>query len=142
MEKINPKIFLTATIISLISILPFEIGFYTFTRIAITLCSIAAIMKLHHQENNVWLLFAAIAIFYNPIIPTYLGEKSLWVIVNILTAIAFIWLFIKEERGLAALDRLVAASSLLLTNTSWRDRILIAALTCVLLFSYLFLLLI
>jgi len=100
----------------LLSVLPFDIGFYTFTRIAITLCSIAAIIKLYSEENSVWILFAAIAILYNPIVPIYLNEKSLWIVVNILTAISFIWLYRKEESGLAAFDKAVTEGGSLLAK--------------------------
>jgi len=115
-KKIDSNIFLAAIMVSLLSVLPFDIGFYTFTRIAITLCSIAAIIKLYSEENSVWVFFAAIAILYNPIVPIYLNEKSLWIAVNILTAISFIWLYRKEESGFAAFDKAVTEGGSLLAK--------------------------
>ena len=86
------KIFLAAMVVSLFSILPLDIGFYTFTRIVISISSVVGVLALRKKDNGAWIVFALLAILYNPIIPVYLHEKELWTVVNASTALAFVWL--------------------------------------------------
>ena len=95
-EKIDARIFLAAAIISMISLAPFDAPFYTFTRIAITLCGIAAIVRLYPKGDGWWIPFAAITILFNPILPVYLGVKVAWMVINVVTALLFTKLYKKE----------------------------------------------
>ncbi len=48
--------------------------------------------KEKKNQTNLW-IFGFIAVLYNPIIPVYLYEKAIWIIVNIIT----IYLFYKNK---------------------------------------------
>ena len=95
MKKINTdekKIFWLSPIIVLaIGILPLPIGYYTLSRLVVCACAIYfahSFYKRKQENTNLW-LFGFIAILYNPIIPVYLYEKFIWVIVNLITMYLF-----------------------------------------------------
>ena len=91
--KFNENIFLAAIGVSLISILPFDTGFYTFTRIVICISSVVGVLALRKKDRGAWIVFALIAILYNPVFPVHLNDKELWMVVNAITACSFIWLY-------------------------------------------------
>ena len=104
-KKIYPIIFPIAAAIAFLSIFPFGSDFYKFSRIALTLCSIVAILWLFQKslfQKKAWIgiiPFALGAWLYNPIWPVYLGAKEPWMIINALTALAFLaftWLYKTE----------------------------------------------
>ncbi len=74
-----------------IGLLPMPYGYYFLSRIVVCVCALFFATQLY--KNNimptVW-IFSGIAILYNPIFPVHLGEKSIWIVVNIITALMFI----------------------------------------------------
>ena len=89
------KIFWLAPIIVLvIGILPFPIGYYTLSRLVVFVSALYFVYNFYKKNNktNIW-IFGFIAALYNPIIPVYLYEKFIWIIVNIVT----IFLFYKNK---------------------------------------------
>lgn len=84
---VNKQVLMAGVFISLLALLPWPIGFYTFSRIVLCLCSAYAAFVLYNKANGLWLLGAGFAILYNPIIPVYLHSKGLWSLFNIATAI-------------------------------------------------------
>ncbi len=67
------------------------IGYYTFLRIAVT---IGALLLLYHHWTrsgiNAWVvLFGAVAILFNPLLPIYLGDRSLWLPFNLAGGVLF-----------------------------------------------------
>ncbi|MBK6774557.1 MAG: hypothetical protein IPG74_01475 [Flavobacteriales bacterium] len=67
------------------------IGYYTFLRIAVT---IGALLLLYHHWTrsgiNAWVvLFGAVAILFNPLLPIYLGDRSLWLPFNLTGGVLF-----------------------------------------------------
>ena len=74
-----------------IGMLPMPYGYYFLSRLVVCVCALffASCLYKNMQSQTVW-LFAGIAILYNPIIPIHLGEKSIWIVVNIITAILFL----------------------------------------------------
>jgi len=73
-----------------VGILPMPYGYYMLSRLVVCVCAIFFTARLIEasQQKLAW-LFSAIAVLYNPLIPVYLSEKTLWVIVNIVTGIMF-----------------------------------------------------
>mgnify|MGYP001341358132 FL=1 len=91
----NNKIFWLAPIVVLaIGILPLPIGYYTLSRLVVCASAIYFAHNFYKKNNqtNLW-IFGFIAVLYNPIIPVYLYEKIIWVVVNIIT----IYLFYKNK---------------------------------------------
>ena len=87
----DSRILLAGAFVSLISIFDFPIGFYTFVRIAVTLCAIYGAYYFFKDKRGIWIILALTAIFYNPFIPIYLNEKALWVFINLITFLIFIY---------------------------------------------------
>ena len=87
----NNKIFWIAPIaIMAIGFLPMPYGFYNLSRIVVCGCSLYYAYQFFQNKDNtfVW-IFGFLAVLYNPIIPVYLYEKEIWMVVNIITAIIF-----------------------------------------------------
>ena len=77
----------------LLGVADFPIGYYTFMRIVVFIasCMIISINYKTYNKINLWIvLFALIAILFNPIIPIYLHDKDIWAILDIVGAIIFI----------------------------------------------------
>tara|TARA_Y100001970_G_C14145955_1_gene809826 strand:- start:1056 stop:1424 length:369 start_codon:yes stop_codon:yes gene_type:complete len=91
------KILFVPAAISLISCLPLPIGFYTFSRITLFGFGLWVAIKLFKNSLGIWLLYAGIAILFNPILPVYLHNKGIWVVLDIMTAAAFMWAALKSN---------------------------------------------
>ncbi|MBM4225854.1 MAG: hypothetical protein FJ167_14025 [Gammaproteobacteria bacterium] len=109
----DPKIYLAAGLVCVVSVLPFNDGFYVLTRLVVSLSSAIAIRNLLKSEDSIakairhwWIAFAILLILYNPVFPVYLREKFFWVVVNIATAYAFFWLYRKNRAEDTAIDRI------------------------------------
>jgi hypothetical protein len=64
-------------------------GYYTLTRIFISIISGALAYSAHKKRNQFWkTTFILITILYNPIVPIYLN-KEIWIVINLLTVIIF-----------------------------------------------------
>ncbi|MDB9896994.1 hypothetical protein OAD43_02010 [Gammaproteobacteria bacterium] len=95
--NLDPKILIAGGTVALISCLPFNDGFFIFTRIAVFLSAAYGTFYLNQTNNNRWIVFALITILYNPIVPVYLHSKELWVILNLLTSIFFFWTYFQHN---------------------------------------------
>jgi hypothetical protein len=89
--KFEKDIFWLAPIIVIgIGLLPMPYGYYFLSRLVVSGCALYYIIQFYSDKNmEKVFLFGFFAILYNPIIPIHLGDKSLWAIVNIITAIMF-----------------------------------------------------
>lgn len=82
---------LIVAIALLLALAPLPIGYYTFLRILVTISSIFIIAKELKIGLTIWFIFFGItAIIFNPIIPIYLYQKSLWMPIDIVAAILFL----------------------------------------------------
>mgnify|MGYP001240890945 FL=1 len=78
------------TVVLLIGVLPMPIGYYTLSRVVVCGCSAYFAYIFYKKKNipNIW-IFGFFAFLYNPILPVYLYEKSIWLVVNIITIVVF-----------------------------------------------------
>ena len=75
----------------LIGLLNVGIGYYTILRIMITIGAILILINEPKKEFSFWVISSVlIAIVFNPIIPVYLQDKSIWMILDIIVATWFI----------------------------------------------------
>lgn len=66
------------------------IGYYMFLRIIVFISAILVIYREYEGEITGWVLaFGIIAILFNPLIPIYLHDRSIWAIIDITAAILF-----------------------------------------------------
>ena len=88
------------TILVAIGVLVLPYGYYMFLRLCLCGAAIAVIYLAFDNLNEVFLwLFGAIAVLYNPIIPIYLGDKSVWIVLNVITILVFWSAFGMVHRG-------------------------------------------
>ena len=75
----------------LFGITELPIGYYTLLRIVVTIGAVAVVITEFENGLNYWvIIFGLIAIFFNPLIPVYLKDKSAWIPIDIIGGIAFI----------------------------------------------------
>lgn len=66
-------------------------GYYKLLRIIVTIGSVAVIVTEYENGSSFWIVtFALIAILFNPVIPIYFGDKSVWMIIDIISGIIFV----------------------------------------------------
>ena len=94
-------IYIAPIVLSLLAIFPFEYEFYTFLRIVVCFSSCFATYQLFKGKDKVWILFALIALLFNPFIPVHLGSRLLWGVINVSVAVAFGWILkgLNQESG-------------------------------------------
>lgn len=81
---------LICTGLLLLALTDLPIGYFTFLRIAITIGAVVVIITEYENGINFWVItFGLITILFNPLIPVYLGNKSAWIPIDLLTAILF-----------------------------------------------------
>ena len=88
----DTKIFWIAPLVVMaIGLLPMPYGYYTLSKLVVCGCSIYFAYQLYEKKDMtfVW-VFGFFAILYNPIIPIYLYEKEIWIVVNVITAAVFV----------------------------------------------------
>lgn len=75
----------------LLGVADLPIGYYTLLRIVVTIGSVSVIVTDFKKGLNFWnITFGLLAILFNPIIPIYLNNKSVWTLIDIISGIIFI----------------------------------------------------
>jgi len=92
----NPAI--VASIMLLLTFFSWPYGYYTFLRLVITGVAVYYAYYLYEavKKQDFWFWsLVVIIILFNPIFPIYLGDKSVWGVIDTIVAIFFISLIIK-----------------------------------------------
>ncbi|WP_425422893.1 DUF6804 family protein [Phaeodactylibacter xiamenensis] len=83
-------LFLICTGLLLLALVDLPIGYYTLLRIVVTIGAVAIVVTEFENGINFWVIaFGLIAVLFNPLIPVYLGDKSAWMPIDLITAILF-----------------------------------------------------
>lgn len=93
---------IVAIVLLLLTFLDWSYGYYTFLRIIITVVAIYYAYYLYSVVNqlNFWFWgLVVIIIVFNPIFPIYLRDKTIWGIIDVISAAFFISLIIKMKYG-------------------------------------------
>jgi hypothetical protein len=80
----------TAGLLCLLAVLPLPYGFYTFLRLAVSAAGVFAAIELMREKNFLWVLFGAIVLLFNPLIPVYL-DREVWFPIDLFVAGLFGW---------------------------------------------------
>jgi len=73
------------------AIFKLPIGYYTFLRISISIVSTIIIVQEVKNGFNFWVIsFGLVLILFNPVIPIYLRDKTIWQTLDIITAFWFL----------------------------------------------------
>ena len=82
---------LACTVLVVIGFLDLPYGYYTFLRLCLCGAAVGIIYFAHGELHEVLLWgLGVLAVLYNPIIPVHFGEKSIWIVLNLLT-ISYFW---------------------------------------------------
>jgi hypothetical protein len=74
----------------LLALTDLPIGYYTLLRIVVTIGAVAVVITEYENGITFWFIaFGLIAVFFNPLIPIYLGNKSSWMPIDLITAMLF-----------------------------------------------------
>lgn len=85
------KLFLICAILLLIGVFDLPIQYYTFLRIIITIGALTALVLETKNDVNLWgITFISVALLFNPFIPIYLYQKTIWIPIDIFTSLLFI----------------------------------------------------
>ena len=96
MKKTKDKdIFWIAPIVVLvIALFPLPIGYFTLSRLVVSACALYYAIQFHKRNNTTYTwIYGFLVVLYNPIIPIYLYEKFIWIVVNLIT----IYIFYKNK---------------------------------------------
>ncbi|PKP45898.1 MAG: hypothetical protein CVT94_16425 [Bacteroidetes bacterium HGW-Bacteroidetes-11] len=67
------------------------IGYYTFLRIIISIGAVLVAVSEFKNQINAWvILFTITGILFNPILPVYFHDKSIWIPIDIIAGILFL----------------------------------------------------
>lgn len=82
---------IAAALVLLIGVFNLPIGYYTLLRVVVFIAALAiAYVEFNERGINFWtVIFAIILILFNPLIPIYLYQKSIWIPVDIISAAIF-----------------------------------------------------
>jgi membrane-bound ClpP family serine protease len=82
---------IVAAVLLLIAMLHLPIGYYRIMRIGVTIAAILLIRQELKKGINTWvILFGIITILFNPIFPVYLGTKSTWLPIDLISGATFL----------------------------------------------------
>ncbi len=87
----DKRLFWIAPLVAMgIGLLPMPYEYYTLSRLVVCVGALYFTVSFIKGKKieSAW-IFGAIAALYNPIFQIHLGDKGLWTIVNIVTAILF-----------------------------------------------------
>lgn len=90
--KPNLKIlFIFCAIACFIGIFKLPIEYYTFLRVLVSVGAVLAILGFRKAENQLFMyIFVGIFILFNPIIPIYLYQKSIWIPIDVVVGVLFL----------------------------------------------------
>ncbi|NPD47248.1 DUF6804 family protein [Lentimicrobium sp. S6] len=74
-----------------LAIADLPIGYYTIVRFVATITAVVVFVSEFQNRITLWMIiFGLIAIVFNPIIPVYLHNKDLWMIIDFFAGIMFL----------------------------------------------------
>ncbi len=83
-------IFIVPIALLLIGLADLPTGYYTIVRIVVCLVSCLSCYSSYCRDRKIGiatLVYAALALLFNPIIPIYLQDKEVWTVIDIVAAI-------------------------------------------------------
>ncbi|MBI2050716.1 MAG: hypothetical protein HYT31_02830 [Parcubacteria group bacterium] len=92
---------IVSSIVLFLSVFPMPYGFYTITKIIVTASSIYYAYYLYRalRKKGFWFwCFVAVAILFNPIMPIYLYNKTLWGAIDFVVIGLFVIFIFKQKK--------------------------------------------
>ena len=81
------------------AVFPLPIFYYTFLRVVVFIAAAITVYHFERQKEFKWIvIFGTVLILFNPIIPIHFYLKSIWIPIDIMTGILFLFLiFIRKK---------------------------------------------
>lgn len=90
---------LLCTIALLLALFNLPIYYYTFLRVIVTIGAVTILLnEVKKDVNLLGIAFIVVAIIFNPLIPIYLHNKSIWMPIDFLTASLFVVYVFKNKK--------------------------------------------
>ena len=92
MKKYHIIISVLCSLLLFLACFNMPIGYYTSTRIAVCMASVIMLCGTIKQRKQVAaIVYGAIAILFNPIFPIYLYDKTVWIVIDLICALWFVF---------------------------------------------------
>jgi hypothetical protein len=100
-----------STIFVMLGLVRLPYGFFMLLRIVLCITAAIGVKRAREAQKNNWVwVYGILAVLYNPILPVHLGDKGVWVVVNIATVVIFWVGLFKFENVVPYLRSLALAS--------------------------------
>lgn len=77
---------------------PLPIGYYTLLRMIVTITAVLlAVNDYKNDKIELTIIFGIIALIFNPLIPIYLTDKSVWMPIDLIVGVLFIYQDLKMK---------------------------------------------
>lgn len=87
----NLSLFLLASMgVLLVGLAPMPYAFYSLVRLTVCLTAALAAFNDYNSGHQKWVIFAGIAVLFNPLLPIYLN-RSIWIVIDLATIGLFFW---------------------------------------------------
>ncbi|CAL67561.1 conserved hypothetical protein, membrane [Christiangramia forsetii KT0803] len=75
-----------------LAVFPFPIGYYTLLRLIVSITAGLLCVRQYKNDNILMIVINGfILLLFNPIYPIYLGDKSTWIPIDIITGIFLVY---------------------------------------------------
>ncbi|MDC0012967.1 hypothetical protein OAE29_06945 [Octadecabacter sp.] len=87
----NLSLFLLASMgVLLVGLAPMPYAFYSLVRLTVCLTAALVAFNDYNSGHQKWVVFAGIAVLFNPLLPIYLN-RSIWIVIDLATIGLFFW---------------------------------------------------
>ncbi len=103
----HPSLWVGTVALLVVALLPWSYGYYAFLRLVVFAVSVWIGYEQWKHDDAVsgWVVaFGAVALLYNPLLPVHL-TREIWTVLNLATAMLFLWHFRELGRLVARLSR-------------------------------------
>src|SRR6056300_1010560 len=95
MKKNKDNFWIAPIVVLVIALFPLPIGYFTLSRLVVSACALYYAIQFHKRNDTTYTwIYGFLVVLYNPVIPIYLYEKFIWVVVNLIT----IYIFYKNKK--------------------------------------------
>jgi hypothetical protein len=92
----NKQLLLIPAVAALAALLPLPYMFYLVVKIIIFGFAAYIAYKEFKHKLELVLIFGALAVIFNPVIPINFGTRNVWMVLDLIAAAAFFWYYKKK----------------------------------------------
>lgn len=93
------KLYILTSVLLFLAMFDLPISYYTFLRIIVSIVAGYTLYSLYEGKLTSWIIvFGVIFILFNPLIPIYLYDKSVWIPIDLISSGIFVYKFANYKR--------------------------------------------